>query len=82
MTSRRTQDRRAADAVISSSEDKQMSRIISYSAWLFSFVLVSLASTGAVHAATETVTLKNGNTYEVEVDRGGEPVGAETVKSK
>jgi hypothetical protein len=48
-----------------------------HNAWLFSFVLVSLASAGAAYAATETVTLKNGKTYEVEVDRRGEPVGAE-----
>ncbi len=55
-----------------------MSRTIPHCGWLFvSIVLVSLASTGAVHAATETVTLKNGKTYEVKTNRHGEPVGAE-----
>ncbi len=54
-----------------------MTRTMPHNAWLFSIVLVSLVSAGAVHAATETVTLKNGKTYEVEIDRRGEPVGAE-----
>ncbi len=54
-----------------------MSRSMPHSAWLLSIVLVSLASTGAANAATQTVTLKNGKTYEVEIDKRGEPVGAE-----
>ncbi len=55
-----------------------MSRTTPHNAWLTLFVvLVFLASTNVVHAATVTVTLKNGTTYEVKTDRRGEPVGAE-----
>ncbi len=52
-TPRRTQDRRAADKVVSSLGDKHMSRTMPHNAWLFSIVLVSLASAGAAYPSTE-----------------------------
>jgi hypothetical protein len=63
--------------LISSLKNKHMSPTMPHIARLFiSFILVCIASAGPVHAASETVTLENGQTYEVETDKRGEPVRA------
>ncbi len=51
----RTEDRRAADKVVSSLRDKHMSRTMPHNAWLFSIILVSLASPGAAYPSIEPI---------------------------